>query len=342
MDHPPAYEKGPADPTPEERLSLLNDDEWEQFIERCARQLLKEGIYVNVQRLGGAGDKGRDICGYLTAVGAAADKWDLYQGKHYQGSLGPAQFGPDLVKFLHQVFTGGYTRPRFYYVCALNLGTKLFDLIRDPARFRKWLLENWPEEPSTKLTGEFRKFIAAFPFEIFRVKNPADLLDIHGRDAPSHWKHFGTLGNRGPNPPAPPVPGADELKYVEALLKVYTEQKGAPIADSTTVPAEFAPHFSIQRRLFFSAEGLNRFSRDKLPGAFAELLDQVELGVGTALSTKYSNGMNKLGAVLNQASGLQVSDNPLSARLQAGDLQGSCHHLANQDRATWVDEGKEE
>ncbi len=92
------------------------------------------------------------------------------------------------------------------------------------------------------------------------------------------------------------------------------------------------------RRLFYSAEGLNRFSRDKLPGAFEELLEQVELGVGNELMYPHESGFKKVHSVLNVASILQVTSNPLHARLQAGDLQGSCHHLVNQEKIQWIDD----
>lgn len=65
MVHLPVFHPGPPDPTPEQRLFLMNDEDWEVFIEECARQLMSEGQYEQVHRLGGAGDRGRDVCGYL-------------------------------------------------------------------------------------------------------------------------------------------------------------------------------------------------------------------------------------------------------------------------------------
>lgn len=73
-----AYHPGPVEPTPQQRLLLMDDVQWESFIERCARQLEKEGQYAQVLKLGGANDKGRDICGY-TVHPPASDTWDLYQ-----------------------------------------------------------------------------------------------------------------------------------------------------------------------------------------------------------------------------------------------------------------------
>lgn len=337
-----SYHPGPEQLTPEKRLFLMDDEEWEVFIEQCARQLKSEGQYIQVARLGGAGDKGRDVCGYSKDY-PDEDTWDLYQAKHYEGTLSPSAFAPELAKFLWHVFSTAYTRPRFYFICALRVGPKLHDYVMKPAEFKTWLLEEWKsrggdfgtvKEP---LTSELEAFINAFPFEIIKIKPTADLLEIHAR-SDKHWERFGILPNRGPDPEMPDSPSTDEQKYVEALLKVYQEAGHIPVPTPAAIPATYNKHFRAQRRLFYSAEGLNRFSRDKLPGAFDDLINQVETGIGSELTYPHSDGMTKLHEVLRVANGLQVTANPLHARLQAGDLQGACHHLANQDRARWVDE----
>ena len=336
------YHPGPAQTTPEQRLFLMNDEEWEVFIEQCARQLKAEGLYVQVLRLGGAGDKGRDVCGYSHDT-PAEGTWDLYQGKHYEGTLSPSAFAPELAKFLSSVFSGGYTRPRHYFICALRVGPKLHDLVMKPAEFKAWILGEWKEKGGDfgtfkqPLTSEIEAFVKDFPFEVIKVKTTADLLDIHAR-SDRHWEMFGVLAARGPNPEMPDSPAAEEQKYVEALLDVYQEASSTPIPDPAAIPTSYKKHFKAQRRLFYSAEGLNRFSRDKLPGAFDDLIGQVEDGVSSDLAYPHPDGMTRLTKVLNTANTLQVTSNPLHARLQAGDLQGACHHLANHERINWVDE----
>lgn len=336
------YHPGPAQTTPEQRLFLMNDEEWEAFIEQCARQLKAEGLYVQVLRLGGAGDKGRDVCGY-SQDSPAEGTWDLYQGKHYEGTLSPSAFAPELAKFLSSVFSGAYTRPRHYFICALRVGPKLHDLVMKPAEFKAWILSEWKEKGGDfgtfkqPLTSEIEDFVNDFPFEVIKVKTTADLLDIHAR-SDRHWEMFGVLAARGPNPEMPDSPVAEEQKYVEALLNVYQEAASAPIPDPAAIPTSYKKHFKAQRRLFYSAEGLNRFSRDKLPGAFDDLIGQVEDGVSSDLAYPHPDGMTRLTKVLNTANTLQVTSNPLHARLQAGDLQGACHHLANHECINWVDE----
>lgn len=321
---------------------LMNDNEWEAFIEECARQLKIEGQYTQIVRMGGPGDKGRDVCGY-TQDQPVAGTWDLYQAKHYAGRLSPSEFAPELAKFVSSVKEGAYSCPCRYFICALKLGPKLLDLVLNPDKMGMWILEEWKNKKGkfgsfTKtLTPELEKFAKNFPFKIIKIKTPADLLEIHGR-SDKHWKHFGVLGPRGPNPLVPKAPSAEEQTYVGALLEAYAESIGTLVKAPIDIPTRLTKHFKVQRRLFYSAEGLNRFSRDKLPGAFDELLDQVELGVGSVVEAPQPDGLTRLKETLVAANTLPVTTNPLSTRLQAGDLQGTCHHLANQERIAWVDE----
>jgi len=340
MNNQNNYHPGPQPPTPEERLFLMSDEVWEKFIEECARQLKTEGQYKHVVRMGGAGDKGRDVCGY-TADKPKGGTWDLYQAKHYAGTLSPSEFAPELAKFLSCVQNGDYTCPRKYFVCALRVGPSLLDLILNPDKMYKWILNEWKIKKGKfgsntyNLTSELEKFIQKFQFGIIKNKTPADLLEIHSR-SDKHWEQFGILGHREPNPPVPEALDSEEQTYVEALMKVYSESSGSQIGTPSNIPSDLIKHFIFQRRLFYSAEGLNRFSRDKLPGAFNELLDEVELGVGSVVAAPQPDGMTRLKETLSTANTLKVNKNPLNSRLMAGDLQGTCHHLANQERVTWV------
>lgn len=336
------YHPGPAQPSPEERLLLMNDTDWEIFIEQCARQLLNEKVYTSVIRLGGAGDKGRDVCGHTQDL-PLEGTWDLYQAKYYTSALSPSDFAPELAKFLWSVYSGDYQRPLQYFICALKIGPKLYDLVTKPGEFKAWILAEWKEKSGVwgtykqPFTFEIDAFIKSFPFEIFKIKTSADLLKIHAR-SDKHWESFGVLASRGPNPEIPESPSFDEQKYIAALLDVYQEATNVTIPDASDIPSLYKKHFKVQRRLFYSAEGLNRFSRDKLPGAFDNLIDQVELGIGSELAFPHSDGISRLSKVLNTANTLPVTANALYARLEAGDLQGACHHLANQERISWMNE----
>ena len=188
-----------------------------------------------------------------------------------------------------------------------------------------------------ELTPEFESFIQDFPFEVFKVMPSAELLEIHSRSK-RHWEMFGVLPARLPDPVMPETPDTSEHQFIKSLVEVYQEIDQIDLSFLADIPKKYQKHFKAQRMLFYSAEGLNRFSRDKLPGAFDDLKNQVEVGIGNSLSYPHANGLARLKDVLDTANGLQVTANPLSVRLQAGDLGGTCHHLANQGRIKWVDE----
>lgn len=335
------YHPGPAQPTAEQRLFFMSDSDWEAFIEQCARQLKIEGLYKQIIRLGGAGDKGRDVCGYSENE-PTEGTWDLYQAKHYEGTLSPSIFAGELAKFLFQVQSNSYSRPRNYFICALRVGPKLYDFVLNPSDFKLWMLNEWKEKKGEfgsfkqALTPELESFVECFPFDIIKVKTTADLLEIHSR-SDKHWERFGVLDARGPNPDMPDSPTAEEHKYVSALLAAYQEATNGSVTTPTHIPKQYINHFRAQRRLFYCAEGLNRFSRDKLPGAFEDLVNQVDLGVASNIAFPHPNGITRLSKALDTANSLSVNSNPLHARLQAGDLQGACHHLANQERISWVE-----
>ncbi|MEZ8456599.1 ABC-three component system protein [Vibrio cyclitrophicus] len=336
---------GAREITPNERLYLLTPDEWEGFIEDCARQLKAENEYVHVQLLGGAGDKGRDVCGY-GSHSHTAGSWDLYQGKHYDSTLSPSEFLPDLAKFIYCVKNGDYTLPRNYYICALKVGTKLFDLVSQPESMKEYVLEEWKKKKGDfgkykqPFTHDIEVFINSFPFDVFKVKTPKDLLEIHSRNHSKHWSMFKVLAERGENPSVPDAPDVIEAKYITELLKVYGECVGDDelTLESLETKKMWHKHFKNQRVLFYCAEGLNRFSRDKLPGAFDDLLSIVQTSVDRKLNRPYENAFKRMDEVLDKASNTQIQSNLLKHRLDSTDLEGCCHHLVNLNKIGWMDE----
>ncbi|WP_225759464.1 ABC-three component system protein [Leclercia sp. Marseille-Q4284] len=346
-----AYHRGPSLPTPEQRLLLMNEDDWENFILQSVYQLAKEGVYTQVHRIGGAGDKGRDVCGN-TQEKTEFCSWDLYQAKHYEDTLSPSTFAPDLAKFLFYVFSKQYTQPKNYFICALRIGPKLYDLVTNPISLngetlKTWILKEWENKKGDfktfkkDMTPELELFIEKFPFDIIKIKTPSELIDIHSR-TDKHWEVFGILGPRGDNPEVPNEPEIQEQNYIKKLCKAYGSAQQKEVLSISEIPKIYNKHFSQQRILFYSAEGLNRFSRDKIPGAFEDLLDQVNTGIGSVESLPYTHGVEKITEVQKVANALQVTSNPLHARLQAGDLQGTCHHLANNRTLCWVEEDEDE
>lgn len=338
------YNQGPPDPSPEERLFMLNEDSWEDFIYDCVDQLKSEKKYIKVQKLGGAGDKGRDICGYTEEL-PTEKSWDLYQAKYYKQSFSPSLFISDIAKFIYFVFNEDFTLPKNYFVCPLILGTSLFDLLQNPQKMKDWFIEELKKKKgefsSYKLSvnSEILDFINQFDFSVFKPLNTSELLNIHSRNTQKHWNVFRVLAHRQPNPDVPNSICKKEQIYVNELLNVYNEKLKSKITDTSKLSdTRYNSHFVVQRKLFYCAEGLKLFSRDNLPGAFDSLLEELELGLSTEYISEHEDGLTKVNSVLKTANTVPVSNNPLSKRLQAGDLQGSCHHIVNNEKWKWIDE----
>ncbi|MDY7576722.1 hypothetical protein RGU70_00080 [Herbaspirillum sp. RTI4] len=127
---------------PSSLVLILENGEWESFIEDCCRNELGTK-YVVVQRIGGAGDAGRDIEARYTND-LIADDWDLYQAKHYQSAISESDLYPELAKVFHHIKENTYPPPKHYFMCApKNTTPMLHDLIAKPEELRNKFLQAW-------------------------------------------------------------------------------------------------------------------------------------------------------------------------------------------------------
>lgn len=322
--------------------------QWEEFIEAAALQRPLDAArtkYAFVKRLGGPNDKGRDVEARLVA-NREAGRWDLFQAKHYENPLAPTDLFPELAKFFKHLLAGSYVRPRQYLVCApRGVGSDLFDLLASPATFKQRFIDDWTagvtglKSVVVDLTRQQLALVQAYDFSTIVECQLRDLLEWHALDRTSHHALFGIVPERMDDPDAPPVPTRDEENYIQALLLVYSEYSGNTLTlDELLRSAQFAEHFQDQRSSFYCAEGLKIFSRD-LYGEheFVRLLDMVHAGVRSAVnSPKHTNGLERLEAGLTNSQTLKVNDSILAPRLRPGDLPGTCHHLANRKKLSWV------
>lgn len=332
---------------PSSLVQLLSPEEWEGFIEDCCRVNMGEGKkYKFVQKLGGAGDAGRDIEARFT-IALEKNQWDLYQAKRYGSAIGESILYPELAKVMYHIGCGTYPEPRTYYVCApKNTTPTLHDLIANPDKLKEKFLGSWRSEKKSKgidikkfpFSGSTSKIALSFDYSKIKECLVKDLIDLHSQDLSAHETLFGVEHSRGENPPTPQLPTTNELVYVNQLLKVYSEHSGNSLTlDDVIKSAIYKDHLGGCRGEFYSAEGLKRFSRDILPGEFESLQESVLSGIKRISSSPiHKNSMEKLEAVLDTASNLQISDNPLSRRLLPADLPGTCHQLVNEEKLKWV------
>lgn len=333
---------------PSAQILLLNDKQWEEFILAATRKrVLPDGKhYAFCKKLGGAGDGGRDVeARFGHAV--VRDGWDLYQAKHYAQGLTPSDAFPEMAKFFKQLALKTYPRPKNYYFCCPRaVGNDLHNaMIAGASAFKTKFLDAWKAESTgmqgkaAELTPEVQAVIDDFDFDCFRECSVHDLLTWHAIDKPAHHKLFGIVPERGDDDPMPSQPAGHEDVYVEELLRVYSEHNASLVARSDVASSIYADHFAAQRRVFYCAEGLQRFSRDIYPdeSEFERLLEMVHVGIKpTVAQLKHKTGMDRCDAAIDKASSLQVQESRLSPQLRGGDLPGTCHHLVNEGRLKWV------
>ena len=137
----------------------------------------------------------------------------------------------------------------------------------------------------------------------------------------------------------PPAPDAAESVYLKKLFDVYGEKIGKAVGGRTHLEDHtyLIAHFDRQRVLFYNAEALRNFARDRTPlGTFDSLKEDVFHGVMDPCEGAHSSGISRLRTTLTTAGAVDVSGNALVTVTRVADKQGVCHHLANEDRLTWV------
>lgn len=329
---------------PSVQITQFKPAEWEEFIETCCRTMTGPGgrMYQRVKRLGGAGDGGRDIEARFTDR-LAENEWDLYQAKRYQNVLSPADLFPDLAKVLMHLNKKTYPMPRTYFICApLNTGPDLHDLLAKPDELKKRFLEDWKAGKTglkrRLLTPAVEAYVTAFDFSRIKEYLSKDLIDIHATDQIEHFKRFKITPKRGDDPDVPDAPGNEEEVYIAELVRMYSESQGQPLTLAEVLASSsFREHFEASRSEFYCAEGLKRFSRDIFPEDFERLLKMIYTGIRSAVHhPNHKTGFERYDAVCNRLPAVPLAESTLHTSMRGGDLNGTCHHLVNEKKFTWV------
>lgn len=336
---------------PLDRVSLYNDTDFERFIQEWAYYYLQEksGQYVRVVRLGGSGDLGRDVIGYLVDPPQPA-QFDVYQCKHYADKLTPGDMWLELGKLCYFTYSGLMMMPRFYYVVApRDIGPGFQALLDKPDSIRKQLLDHWDDKCARKINlpsgvpmqQGLCDHILAFDFSVVRHKPILEIIN-NLRLTPCYAPRFGGGLQLPPPPDVPPpsTPAPHETRYVEQLVAAYRDEKKDHQLNIGTLPAhpELDKHFKRSRERFYCAETLQRFARDALIGGpgFSDIQDQVFDAVVDVAEAEHRSGYKRVLDVTSQAKSTQITNHPLREYLKPRSLMGICHQLANDDRLRWV------
>jgi hypothetical protein len=335
---------------PLDRLAQFSAAEFERFTLEWASDYLATkllGVYQAQQR-GGAGDKGRDIIVWFDPPSAFPRRWSLYQCKHYDSRIGAGIAAAEIGKVLFYTLRGDYTVPlEYFFVTHLGVTSDFQDLLDDPEKLRAYILANWDERCSDKITSKakvsldegLKSYIQSFDFSIFRAKQPLELINEHAKTR-YHLTVFGLPLIDRPPPPLPPsevIPA--ETEYVGQLYAVIGEVIGRKISSAK----DFADHpvsnslFDRSRLTFFCAEGLKELARDHMAdtGYFDTLLNEFADGLYHNLTAIGLTGHQRMIATIQAAQTLQLGGHVLAAHVVANDREGICHQLANEKRVNW-------
>ncbi|MGD0978046.1 MAG: ABC-three component system protein [Candidatus Bathyarchaeia archaeon] len=296
--------------------------------------------YVKVEKLGGPGDKGRDVI----CTDNNNDSF-VYQCKHYDRKLSKHDVLLEIGKCCYHCSKGDYPTPKkYYFVSPQGVSPQARDLLAGSKGLREELKANWEKicqfkisSSGVELKGNLLAFIDQLDFSVFSYISPLEFLEDFKKTA-YYTKWFGKLFRpRKLITAAPDEIQENEMTYIGKILEAYGEFLGRNIEDAKNLKAtdpKLWLDFNRQRLYFYSAEYLAAFSRETYAPelqCFEQLKDEFYYGIIDEIQEDAKNGFERLKKVLKRAESLITSpNNPLSSEVNIKDRKGICHHLANE------------
>lgn len=341
-------------PIPPIRLiQIFSPEEWEEFTEECLAYYKSYRTYQAIRRYSGPGDLGLDAVAFTTDNGFA-EPWDSFQCKHYDHPLLPEDVSIEVAKLIYHSFA---QTPPFNQTCRVprkhlfvspcGSGITVGRWFKDPGRFKKEIGERWREKGLPNIgkgigatfDGAFESYFDGFDFSIFGDVSAAELIELHSKTQFHAARFGGGLPAREAVPAPPSEPAPKESLYLRKLLDAYGDYLEQTVADKEQLAphTELQEHYDRQRVLFYSAEALRNFARDRTPsGTFDSLKEDIFHGVIDVCDATYESGLARVRSTVTAAGTMDISGNALAGVTRVPDKQGVCHHLANDDRLTWV------
>lgn len=331
---------------PLQLLKVIDEDSFEEIVHEWVFGYLKLK-YEKVCRLGGTGDKGRDVVAYSDYK---KDVWDNYQCKHYAHRLNASDVILEIGKLCYYCYLKEFTPPKkYYFVSPSGVGTKAHDLLRKGVSLRDTLKKKWDKNCKSKIFSSrkiildvsFSGYIDSFDFSIFDYIEPLEFINQY-EDTCYYSSRFGGFSKPRPLPQRAPEKIQDiESIYIKKILEAYSDYLNKNIENAKKLEAhpELKKDFERHRTCFFCAESLNKFSRDIYDPDlkhFENLKQEIYDGVINTIEEDAGNGFLRLKKVLKRATDLQITNNPLISSVKTNDRIGICHHLANErDDVKW-------
>ncbi|MGB6219505.1 ABC-three component system protein [Haloferula sp.] len=316
------------------------------FIQEWTKGFEKK--YKFVERLGGAGDKGRDVVAYITDPNAPAPEWDNYQCKHYKTPVQPSHMWSDFGKLCYYCWKKDYSPPKIYRIVApLEVSPSFKELLKDPAAIREGLKLNWGShcerggittKADVPLDGDLASYVESFDFSIIGYVPIVDILEQHAK-TPFWDIRFKELPPQRPPVTLPPqLPSSLETRYLQQLLEAYSDHEKTALntVEEIKVFQNHFRHYERSREDFYKAESLYRFTKDFVAlGSFEEFKKQILDGVIDICDGDFDSALDRLKATTQEAARLPPCPGHLGNLATIGDKKGSCHHLANEDKLIW-------
>lgn len=328
------------------RLRNISEDDFEDLVLEWVDGFLNKK-YVKIRRYGGAGDKGRDVVGFYEN-----GELDIFQCKHYNSLLSPAQFWVELGKLCFYTFKGFYPIPNNYYiVTSRGIGPKLLDYIDKPKVFNQLLIDNWKDKcqkgiklGEVPLSEKLKKHIQDFDFSIVQDKPPLELINEHKMTTHYPQRFGGGLVKYRSEIPKPSKKVTlRELNYTELLFDAYSSKLNKPISKKEDIEAldkDLLEHFKDERSSFYCTESLERFSRDNFSdlteSPFSEMKEDSLVAIKTKLRlSTFIEPFDRLEDAKLLMLSQGFSSNPLHKEIRNLDKLGMCHYLANENKIKW-------
>lgn len=332
------------------QILLYSPEEWEEFIEEWLD--IKKTEYVETERFGGAGDKGRDVVAYINKT-KPNYQWDCYQCKHYNKAISPTNVYVEFGKIIYYTFLEDYPVPnKYYFVAPKGTGASLTDLLNNPEKLKQALKDNWNQYCKTNITtveevelvDDFLTYYDEFDFSIFdKIQPKAIIEEIQQKDNAKYLKRFsGLLPHREEIEKPPSDIQEYEIIYTKQLIGAYNTDKAENDFKSTDDISSVTPykqHFDRARESFHTAEQLRNFSRDSLgEKAFNDLQKEIYDGIVDTVEDTEANRFKVVKQSESKATSLAIESNPLKNRCEVIDKKGICHQLVNDKKLKWVED----
>ena len=162
------------------------------------------------------------------------------------------------------------------------------------------------------------------------------------------FKELIKKAHRKPKSIEPPPEIQDhEIRYVQELYRVYSEVSSEEYARPEDLDSKprLRRNFDQQRKDYYKAETIRRELRDTIcldeSEGFAILKEEMFDGVITTSDKFYATGFDRMTAVMEHATGVELSRNLQDRMLDwvgPGEKKGVCHMLVNDQRLTWIED----